>query len=537
MKPKQLFAIFFTIILLYALPSFAGPHFQIESEQKWQVVWEAGVEQQPDVPMISPVNDNEWYAYMEHMMNDNNLREGEPYPDTEFLPAELFVVPTDINAADIAIEAPGLIMAWAYGKDELPEGNYASAWKYDYGVDPDISNSTITVTVIPPSQSTINAISFAIQDINGNIRSWWWKVPGIIPYDVPTTVIINTAIPGIAAANPPATGYSSNPAFDITKAQLFLADENSNWIGGPLPIPPSGQQIPGLWNYWRDLIVLPNVEVNKGYHVKYSQPPFVLKESKLILGWDDRSVYHQLYSSVGPVKPVIAADDWLCKDARPVTDIHWWGSFIGWTRPYLPPAYMLPSRFHIGIWTDVPANANTWSHPGRLIWENFCDSYAWNFAGYDKDPRGLIKNEACFQFNQLLSQNEWFYQKASPDGMPTVYWLSIAAIYDNVDSVRYPWGWKTRPRVFNDNAVRIYVVSDSTGINNWPPKVGYIWNEGNLVQGNDLTRHWDLSFELTTNMAPAIVEQGPPGDFNGDRVIDLKEAIHALQVVSGLLIP
>ncbi|MDM8517966.1 hypothetical protein QUF76_17350 [Desulfobacterales bacterium HSG16] len=527
MKLKQLFSIIFIVIFFNALPAFSDPYFQVVSLPEWEIAFEQGAQEQK----VSPVNSNEWGLYMEQWRK--NFVEGEPYPQTKFLPADLFVFPGDSSVENVDVREPGLVMIW--GENELPEGNYASAWKYDYGVDPDLSNSTITVTVIPPSQSTINAISFAIQDINGNIRSWWWKVPGTIPYNVPTTVIINTAIPGIAAANPPATGYTSSPLFDITKAQFFLADENSSWMGGPLPIPPAGQQIPGLWNYWRDLIVMPNTKVNKGYHVKFGQPPFVIEDSKLILGWDDLSVYRP---DVSPDQSSpILADDWLCKDDRPVTDVHWWGSFIGWTKPHPPP--VIPSRFHIGIWTDVKAAPDRPSHPGELIWENFCHSYVWNFAGYDKDPRKEIpeamQNETCFQFNQFLSQDQWFYQKPSADGAGTIYWLSIAAIYDNVDSVRYPWGWKTRPVVFNDNAVRIRKVSGVTGIEKWPPALHDYWNYGEPVEG--AKKFWDLSFELTTNMAPPIVEQGPPGDFNGDRVIDLKEAIHALQVVSGLLIP
>ncbi|MCP3940097.1 MAG: hypothetical protein GY710_01255 [Desulfobacteraceae bacterium] len=315
-----------------------------------------------------------------------------------------------------------------------------------------------------------------------------------------THTVINTSLQGVAAANPPATGYSSNPGFDITQAQFFLADENSNWIGGPLPIPPTGQPTQRIWNYWNNLIVMPNPVVNKGYHIKYEQPPLTIDDTNLIFGWDDLSVYHT---------PPIVADDWICKDDRPVTDIHWWGSFIGWTQPYLPP--VIPSKFHIGIWTDVPATSTTASHPDKLIWENISASYVWNFAGYDKDPREELpiemQNEACFQFNLLLSQDDWFYQQPDPDADGTVYWLSIAAIYDNGPPEEYAWGWKTRPVYFNDNAVRIYQVSDSTGNSNWPPTVGYSWSQGQPVKGAD--KFWDLSFELTTNTASTIVSQSP----------------------------
>ena len=174
----------------------------------------------------------------------------------------------------------------------------------------------------------------------------------------------------------------------------------------------------------------------------------------------------------------IMADDWKCEDDRPVTDIHWWGSFKGWTQPILPP--ILPSAFHIGIWTDVPdpnpTNPADWSHPGTLVWENMCDSSVWNFAGYDVDPRigdpNWQENETCFQWAQFLSQDEWFRQAPMEDGSPNVYWLSISAVYpagtNFQDPNLYLWGWKTRPHMFNDDAVRI--TQTSTGA--WPPIIG-----------------------------------------------------------------
>lgn len=64
-----------------------------------------------------------------------------------------------------------------------------------------------------------------------------------------------------------------------------------------------------------------------------------------------------------PGKPVVKhvlADDWFCVDKRPVTDIHWWGSFLGWSQGDRPPE--APTAFHIGIWTDVREG------PGNNIW-------------------------------------------------------------------------------------------------------------------------------------------------------------------------
>jgi hypothetical protein len=179
--------------------------------------------------------------------------------------------------------------------------------------------------------------------------------------------------------------------------------------------------------------------------IKWSQPPDY-RPLGCINGWDEVSNYY--------TQPIIA-DDWVCMDGRPIKGIHWWGSFQGWTEPNQALPYDMPSAFHIGIWTDVPkSSTNTFSHPGQLIWENISDCYVWSYAGCDVDPRKINGVDTCFEFEQLLSQDNWFYQYGNePNG--TVYWLSIAAIYGGETPV-HPWGWKTRPHFYHDDAVRIF---------------------------------------------------------------------------------
>ncbi|MHC4222207.1 MAG: DUF7901 domain-containing protein, partial [Planctomycetota bacterium] len=249
--------------------------------------------------------------------------------------------------------------------------------------------------------------------------------------------------------------------------------------------------------------------VNKGYHVKWSQPPDANEsfDPPHINGWDEWSDYNT---------PPMMADDWQCRDDRPITDIHWWGSFKGW-KLRKPPA-ILPKAFHIGIWTDValgdPCNLLGFSHPGTLIWENFCDSYAWNFAGVDVDPQGRAEyeDEMCFQFNQLLNEDEWFYQ--TPNDV-NVYWLSVSSIYDPCDRESpdfHEWGWKTRPHIYNDDAVQTLNMVDGT----WPPKIGSVWGGGAPVEYPPGTS-WDLAFELTTNEGP------PSADLRRDGIVDLRD--------------
>jgi hypothetical protein len=258
------------------------------------------------------------------------------------------------------------------------------------------------------------------------------------------------------------------------------------------------------------------------YYIKWSQLPVEIEpisKTPLYYGWDEQSIYSY---------PPIVADDWLCQDERPITGIHWWGSFKGWNNSYPPP--VVPKAFHIGIWTDIPAGVDgAFSHPGDLIWENYCDNWVWNLAGYDEHPSHPEK-ESCFQFTQLLSQNEWFYQEPNDpwdgDSNSTVYWLSIAAIYDTDQQPQYLWGWNTRPHFFQDNAVRIRQVEMSpldlipgSPIPPWPPQIGAKWLQGEPIVLPDGVS-WDMAFELTTN------EPGTPcADLNGDGIVNFKDFV------------
>ena len=346
------------IVGLLALPALGSPYFLIDSYTHWDnsLSWIG------DGPFTRPMSPLEWdspdpCSYIQQW--GSFLKDGEPYnlgQPTVFYEPELYVYEgLEGGGADPPEEA-GLVMAW--GDDWMSAGNFSSAFIMEYGVDPDISNCIITVTVIPPQVSGINAISFGIKDINGNIRSWWWQVPMNIPYNLPTTVTIDTSVLGIGATTPMASGFMNNPAFDITQAMSFLADENSAWVGGPTPIPPGGAmpiQIQRIWNYWQDVMVVKkNIKAYKGIHVKYSQPPFVAIEeaTPLIYGWDVRSVIPENLDQ--GVSITMAADDWVCMDERPITDLHWWGSFVGWDQPHLPP--QVPDYFQMCIWSDIPGD-------------------------------------------------------------------------------------------------------------------------------------------------------------------------------------
>ncbi len=464
------------LVCLLATSTAAGPYFLIDSEIEWNEAMARG--------QIQPMTAAEWGDYMAQWAMF--LEEGTPYPTNLFSPPQLYVWPGG-GGGGTDPEDAGLVMAWS--GDPRAGSSFSSAWKWVYVAgDPDLTGCTINVTVTAPQFSPltgnqVNNVSFGIRDINGAIRSWNWNCGpgGPIPWNVPVQITINPMILSVNAAMPAASGFANNPMFNIVQSMNFIVDENSKWVAQQ-GVPPPGQTIPGMWNYWHNLYVTPPIPPKNPDPLKWSQPVVEYQPGMrppLFLGWDERSIYYQA---------PICADDWLCTDNRPVTDIHWWGSFIGWTQPDPP---RLPVAFHLAIWKDVPGTP--FSHPGQMVWEHYCENYTWNFAGYDKDPRGIYENEACFQFHQYLPDKDWFYQDPGPDGK-NIYWLSIAAIYD--ETPQYPWGWKTRPHFFQDDAVRIYQVKDPAGAINWPPHINWSWAQGQPIMWQD--QSWDLAFELTT---------------------------------------
>nr|HPQ41381.1 hypothetical protein [bacterium] len=224
--------------------------------------------------------------------------------------------------------------------------------------------------------------------------------------------------------------------------------------------------------------------------IKWSQPPQLNPDSPMpdcYWGWNDLSIYGG---------PVIVADDWLCNDERPVIAIRWWGSYIDWLEQF-PPA-PAPYGFHIGIWTDVPAGGSEpFSHPGTLIWEKtvVAGEFTEEYVGCDFYPGYPM--DSCFKYDVVLTPAEWFYQQPEP----TVYWLSIAALYDQPPDI-YQWGWKTREHFFNDAAVRIF--------DPLAPGLGDTFIQGLPIYEPD-TEPWDLAFELITiDPTPTPTTTGTP---------------------------
>jgi len=209
--------------------------------------------------------------------------------------------------------------------------------------------------------------------------------------------------------------------------------------------------------------------------LKWSQPIYKIGTDPtgvdIYWGWDQLSF-------IGPWGggPQVA-DDWECRDKLPVTDFHWWGSYIDWKDPIPPPNKVL--GFWFGIYTDIPVQPGVdFSRPGQLIWQYQTNQFTETFVGWDVRMPGTPPIEATFQYNVYLPRTDWFYQP----GDKTILWLSIRAIEPS--GTFQEWGWKTRPHYFQDDAVYGF---DGTG---WQP-----------IYGPD-GLSWDMAFEISTVPEP-----------------------------------
>lgn len=512
------------ILLLLTGLAAADPYLAIGGDQ-WQDALDGN--------HITSLDANDWYEIMQMWQEPN---EGEPYPYSSFKPAQLYVysppgqigmstdsaVRFDINAdgivnfsdfAHFALEwlhpsynysslgGKGLVMAWG-DATQGPNEPWSSGWQFIYGEDPDLSNMTITVSVYPPDN--IDAVSLGMEDIGGKRMAWQWGVPVPLAKGKYNLITINTAniAAGAAAAIPIATGFAVDGGFNITQVVKLFATENSAGSLGIQNVPPPNQNVKKPWNYWKDLVIAPNplppppppVPV----YYKWRQPAQFVGNKSYYWGWDEVSI------EANEPNERLLADDWCCMDNRPITDVHWWGSFPnrdpnkpGWRASNAPIAPIAPKGFHIGIWSDTQGDPNgqdltIYSHPNEMLFSQYCYDYDVNFVGYDRDPNDPNHpvTDSCFKFSCDLDPN--FTQDPNTHH---IYWLSIAAVYDqNYPDPNYVWGWKTRPHYYNDDAVRI----ESIVGGGWPPQQGSQYESGAPLECPEHCS-WDLAFELTTD--------------------------------------
>ena len=197
--------------------------------------------------------------------------------------------------------------------------------------------------------------------------------------------------------------------------------------------------------------------------------------------------------------PVILADDFLCTNRGPITNIQVWGSWLG---DYLPSGNAAAVAFRLKIYGDIPAGAlQDWSMPaGTVLWEKmfYNAGYPTTFTvepyytlpsepegeGWFDPSTGTYTPDADYtiwRYNFDIPLAEAFEQLGTP-GASIIYWLALEAFVQDPDA---HFGWKSSSNHWNDDAV--WSLDGSAPI----------WNELRYPSGHELVgQSIDLAFVI-----------------------------------------
>lgn len=219
-----------------------------------------------------------------------------------------------------------------------------------------------------------------------------------------------------------------------------------------------------------------------------SEPPPVLEGIKWRQRPDMKTGVNilSMASYDGENLPTVA-DDWFCLGGSPVTDLHFWGSYLHWY-----PGQETPPEdedtpgveaFRIRIYSDIPATvAGEFSHPGRLLYETWVKDFSETYEASISLPWGSAQEPAFeHKYRYDLDLPRIFWQKRGK-----IYWLNIAAFQPDT---QFNWGWENSMDRWNDIAVK----TDPTSIPWQPLYHPYFPNAWIPL---------DMSFEMTTCKGP-----------------------------------
>ncbi|MCE5341540.1 MAG: GEVED domain-containing protein [Planctomycetaceae bacterium] len=304
-------------------------------------------------------------------------------------------------------------------------------------------------------------------DFNGD-GMWTMGLPEQIAISTPL-VVGNNAI----TFNVPATALLGQ-----TYARFRFSG-----VGGLMPtgLAPNGEV--------EDYAVMIEEEINPDPNTKYVQWPDTTPTGIDIRVDDGDGVTRHI------------ADDFPCKKAGPITDIHFWGSWKNDEKSRI-------NGFTISFYSDDPVGLggsdpeNIYSKPDQPLWKRTFLPGEFDESLYYTLPRGLYEWWWDPYFGAILSngdQNIWqydiyidpadaFVQEGTPEN-PMVYWLEIEA-WTPYQTIGNEFGWKTSDTHWNDDAVfatgSLYpYVSD--------------WSELRYPEGHPYyPESLDMAFKLTT---------------------------------------
>ncbi len=165
------------------------------------------------------------------------------------------------------------------------------------------------------------------------------------------------------------------------------------------------------------------------------------------------------------------ADDFLCTETGPITDVHFWGSWIGDDVGTITQITVL-------LYDNITADQNpygSWSMPGTLIaslylpaegdftvrnWGTGDQGWYYPGDGYTHDPVVIPgDHEGIYQVNITGITDPDFYQVNGE-----IYWLGLYFVTDEetADGTA-KFGWKTSQDHYEDDAVYYGKLPDSAG--------------------------------------------------------------------------
>ena len=274
------------------------------------------------------------------------------------------------------------------------------------------------------------------------------------------------------------------------KTSVDAYNDTAVWANGPLP--------PPVWN--PIINPLNNSNYNMAFKITTatnSQPPptgCVETNGVKYVQWPDVANGADVWNSSAPPPgvndgPWVLADDFICTNSGPITDIHIWGS---WWYDFVGSNSV---TFWLGIYDDVPANAaNPFSHPGNLKWQQWFapGQYTETFWSpgqetfIDPGPPAVVGTDQQVWYYCFYPTNP-FVQSGSITATQT-YWLVAYAQLPAGATVSY--GWKTTTNVQHDISVHAP----------WPggpPPANWPWQPNYNPAGPE-PQPLDLAFKITT---------------------------------------
>jgi hypothetical protein len=218
---------------------------------------------------------------------------------------------------------------------------------------------------------------------------------------------------------------------------------------------------------------------------------------------------------------VVLADDYLCTQTGPITEIHIWGS---WREDMYPMGDPGAVNFTLSIHSDIPVGPDGWSIPGDILWMGQFELGQFEFMLYQG---GLIEgwydplqelylpegDTECWEYIFHLIDEPFIQQGTEEE--PIVYWLDVQA--QPLEEAYF--GWKTSTHHWNDDAVWAVGFDPPMG-----PWIELLYPPMHPFEGMSI----DLAFAIYGMDCPAMI-----GDANNSGFIDIDDVVYLINYIFG----